>query len=263
MNSKQEGWAGVVSSSNMSLLTDQYAMNNEEYTFFYSNEKETVLKSGGFYVSRYEIGIDNKERAEAQSENGVESSLWDTLYSQYNKEPVRNITWDKAVTLANSWKLGDNYKSGLITGTQWDVICNFIGWDICDTPQPIWANLNPNESKNYAIEIWHSGEEIENRGIWLKEYYHKISNKSAIFPTGVFINSKGSRTSQKNIYDIAGNCAEWTTEVPGHSDDCRINRGGNAYDESTSLRATSRSGSSSFNVTATPFLGFRVVLYIK
>lgn len=263
MNSAQEGWAGIVLPSNMSLLTDQYTTNDEDYTFFYSNEKETVLKSGGFYVSRYEIGIDNKIREESQSENGINSSLWDTLYSQYNKEPVRNITWDVAVTLANSWKAGDDYKSGLITGTQWDVICSFIGWDICDTPQPTWANLCSNESKNYTIEIWHSGEEIQSRGIWFKEYYHKNLNASAIFPTGVFIDSKGNRTSQKNIYDIAGNCAEWTTEVPGHSNDCRISRGGNAYDNSVSLRATSRSGSSSSNATAVPFVGFRVVLYVK
>ena len=222
-----------------------------------SPEALVVNNAGGFWVSRYEIGIASATRETAQS-----SWATNAIFSKQGCEPVRNITQTKALELANAWKTGENVQSGLITGIQWDVMCNFIDWSTCDGDCTIWGNYLNNASKAYTAGTVHSVIN-ENYEYWYTTPIEKTGSQSAVFATGAFESATGRNTAQKNIFDIAGNVWEWTTEVPLNGNGThRVVRGGSAsyhgnIDVATYRYGYGAAGSSNWN------RGFRAVLYVK
>ena len=226
-----------------------------------ASEIATVNNAGGFYVSRYEVGYTNVARTDA-AQSGWTTA---TIKSQKGYEPARNITQEKALELANTWKSvtsGDvTAQSGLITGTQWDTMCNFIGWSICDSDCTSWGNYYNAASKVYGSGVTgHSGID-SNYTYWYTDATEKLKNKREVFATGMFENTEGRNTAQKNIYDVAGNVWEWTTETISRDASKRVLRGGSANDYGGNLLATYRSG----NASATDSgwgVGFRAVLYV-
>ena len=80
-------------------------------------------------------------------------------------------------------------------------------------------------------------------------------------------------TKLKNIYDMAGNMYEWTTEYGYHdvekpsgaagSTKYVVYRGGGFYNFGSSDPVSIRLGSHSATNAGTPVIGFRVVLYVK
>ena len=228
-------------------------------------EADIVNAAGGFYVSRYEIGIANAERAtnatkvEKTNYEGVE------IKSIQGIEPLRHVTQEAALALANNWKTGTDVQSGLITGTQWDTMCNFIGWSVTNSKCSSWGNYYDVESKAYlAGDVWHSGTEGAGQ---LYHWYNTAVTKTKsnttdariVFATGSFVNAEGGNTMKKNIYDVAGNVHEWTTETTDR--DNRVLRGGSTYNYGNRTLATYRGGRNS--ATAAPWdIGFRAVLYV-
>ena len=89
------------------------------------------------------------------------------------------------------------------------------------------------------------------------------SGNAWIFPTGMFKNASNGKTVQKNIYDIAGNVWEWTTEIPQYSETNAIFRGGGALSNSLDDMVSSRHGESSATTFAYYHVGFRLVLYVE
>lgn len=83
-----------------------------------------------------------------------------------------------------------------------------------------------------------------------------------IFETGKFINQNGQTTAQKNIYDVAGNLWEFTTEKIIRDANLCVMRGGGARSSGLEDPATYRHGS--YSKTDSGWLaGFRAVLYVK
>ncbi len=72
-------------------------------------EKQMVSRAGGFYISRYEAGIENNE-----------------LVSKKNATVWTNISQANAKLEAKAFIDNDNVKSSLCSGIQWDVIMNFV-----------------------------------------------------------------------------------------------------------------------------------------
>ena len=72
----------------------------------------------------------------------------------------------------------------------------------------------------------------------------------------------------KNIYDMAGNMYEWTTEYGYHGSGTSstkyvVHRGGCPTDDGGVHPVSVRSGFHAENVGNNPVFGFRVVLYVK
>ena len=73
-------------------------------------------------------------------------------------------------------------------------------------------------------------------------------------------------TKINNIYDMAGNVWEWTTETgtPDGTTNIRaVRRGGSFNRNSSTYPVCYRNGDASITSNVIPSIGFRVVLYIK
>ena len=83
-----------------------------------TNEKQTVVNAGGFYIGRYETG---------DRDNGslIDNSLTSPVCrNNYNSSLL--ITQGRAVSEAKKFINNSYAKSALISGTQWDVTMKFV-----------------------------------------------------------------------------------------------------------------------------------------
>ena len=136
----------------------------------------------------------------------------------------------------NSYK---TVTSTVMYGVQWDSMLRFIKNDTNNVNDSItWGN--------YPISV-----------LEFKDTYGNTYQKNN---TDVYLLRTGSseQTKTKNIYDIAGNVAEWTME--GTKNNVNIARGG-SYVSTIGQLAASRYAYQS-NI-ANNAVGFRISLYIK
>ena len=138
---------------------------------------ESIRKYGGFYIGRYEL-----------SEAGV----------QKNQPTLVETNWYNLYNACKDTKLqaSEKVETRMIWGCQWDVTCNFIAnkgdkKDIADSRT--WGNYNDSEGDAKVI--------VTENGTETKKYGSKQN-------TGYSEYWKAN-----NIYDLAGNCYEWTQEA--------------------------------------------------
>jgi len=161
----------------------------------------SVEQNHGFYIARYEAGNKGGTRVN-------EWAKWEggTLVSKKNANVWNNISWSSsdtmtvetggAVELARGMYPKNNGEYGvtstLVYGVQWDAIMRWISKD-----ERISSYLtNSTEKGNYRDE--------------------DDTNNPAL--TG-----SNDNYQLKNIYDIAGNCREWTMEA--YNERSRVFRG--------------------------------------
>ncbi len=143
----------------------------------YNEMITSIEKYGGFYIGRYEL-----------SEEGV----------QKDKPTLVYTNWYNLYNACRSSKLqaSDKVKTGMIWGCQWDVTCNFIankGDKKSITDSRTWGNYNNSDGDAKVI--------VTENGTETKKYGSKQN-------TGYSEYWKAN-----NIYDLAGNCDEWTQEA--------------------------------------------------
>ena len=188
---------------------------------------KSIYKYGGFYIGRYEAGS-TTERTDSSSQTAE-------FVVQQDKYPYNYIKWGKsmsdvsegAVYLCNNLytpKENTNYgaTSMLCTGASWDSMLDFVKDSSHSvTNSTTWGNYN--NSETYTINrgkyaVYNTStyrlEKFQDVG----NEYSKEKNKSILLTTGAT-----ERNSSKNIYDVAGNVFEWTTESKAVSD--RVIRG--------------------------------------
>ena len=148
---------------------------------------ESVSKYGGFYIGRYEL-----------SDAGVQKA----------KQPLTNTNWYNLYKECTELQASDKVKTQMIWGCQWDVACNFIAnkGDKKDiTNSSTWGNYS-DSTENAKVIV------TEDDGTKTNKYGNKQN-------TGYSEYWKAN-----NIYDLAGNCFEYTQEA--RSTDGRAVRGG-------------------------------------
>ena len=176
---------------------------------------KSIYKYGGFYIGRYEAGS-TTERQQSSSQTAE-------FVVQQDKYPYNYVTWGKsmsdvsegAVYLCNNLysKTNTNYgaTSMLCTGACWDSMLDFIKDSSHSvTNSTTWGNYNNSETYTvnrgkYAVYNT-SNYTLENFQDVVNEY-SKEKDKNILLTTGAT-----ERNSSKNIYDVAGNVYEWTTE---------------------------------------------------
>ena len=187
---------------------------------------KSIYKYGGFYIGRYEAGS-TTERTESSSQTAE-------FVVQQDKYPYNYVTWGKsmsdvsegAVYLCNNLysKTNTNYgaTSMLCSGASWDSMLDFIknsSHSVIDSTT--WGDYKDSETYiinrgKYAVYNT-SNYTLENFQDVVNEY-SKEKDKCILLTTGTT-----ERNSSKNIYDVAGNVYEWTTE--SSSSRGRIRRG--------------------------------------
>ena len=185
---------------------------------------KSIYKYGGFYIGRYEAG--------SKTERTSSSSQTAEFVVQQDKYPYNYVKWgtsmsnvsEGAVYLCNNLYSPTNTNYGatsmLCTGASWDSMLDFIKDSSHSvTDSTTWGNYK--NSETYTINrgkyaVLSSGT-LGNFQDVVNEY-SKEKSKSILLTTGTT-----ERNSSKNIYDIAGNVYEWTTE--SYSSSSRAFRG--------------------------------------
>ena len=202
--------------------SEPYAKGYSTEASEYTTMKAQVLKYGGFYIGRFEAGVNSTTLR-------TDATTAQTVVCKKGVAPYNYVPWGKnmndasevegesgAVYLAKNFASQHNYTSVTSTltyGCEWDEMCRYIG----DSQRTI------------------------------------TDTKDAPELTGSV-----STDISKNIYDLAGNCYEWTMEASYTYN--RVIRGGSYYNAILVSLRNSIGDDPTFNYD---FDSFRPTLYIK
>ena len=208
----------------------------------------SVNKYGGFYIARYEAGSENQRTSS--------SGTGDAVLSQANKYPYNYIKQTESITKAATMNKGKtNVTASLINSAVWDRTLNWLEETNAVTRAELFDSTSWGNYRNSKFNfIGKYSTDDEDNFTETTASTQKSENKSYLLGTGVT-----DYTKKNNIYDLAGNCWEWTTESDSSS--LRVSRGGNYRSTGFGNPASLRYGSSADNSTYS--FSFRSALYVS
>ena len=143
--------------------------------------KDSVNKNGGFYIGRYEASYENGKVASKPSTSTRTSYVTDLE----NGMLWNYVLQTEAITNIPSTFNGSGYTSSLLTGSAWD---RTLGW-LYET------------GEKSAMDIVGDSKD------WGNYSDDTFSEANVLIDTG------SDETRANNIYDLAGNLWEWTSEA--------------------------------------------------
>ena len=203
--------------------TTEQCINVTEVATQYRNDYENMTASidtyGGFYIGRYEITVNGEKAGDSLTE-----TTWWSLYNECMKFDDEYVT------------------SGMIYGTLWDATMQWL-------------------SSNY--DVGYTGNTTSGYGNYNTEAVIVRDNNTTIIikPSGTsqkLQTGQTSYTKSNNIYDLSGNCKEWTPESGDASN--RTVRG-NAYIDN--IGNTACRNSCSVELDSIKYVSSRSHFYIK
>ncbi len=245
----------------------------------YTSELPQIRKYGGFYVARYEAGLAKTiiefTATQQQTDLNQVYNLEGIPQAKAGVVPWMLIDWDHSQTNAKSMYNTASVSSGLITGTQWDVMLNKMvergAIENSDLTSSVsWGNYSNNsiEYTGRVARAYGSG------GRWyLAAFGGNVEGKTSIYSSdnGELLTTGASRQTEKyHIYDVAGNLWEWTEEISlwklGTANEtntqCHVLRSSCFTSASGIYPPCYRMGTCMNSLTSLD-IGFRVVLYLK
>ena len=242
-----------------------YSDTNSKFTEQYQAMLKSVYTNGGFWIGRYEAGL---EEGKDPRTSYVAISASDKAVIKPNMYPYNYVTRDEAQTLAQKMDYGD-CKGSLIFGIQWDLVLKYI-----ETKNPAQkSNLLTNST---SIGNYYNSKFTLNRGKFaqynaLSKWYNFNSDEKSnlveksqkkeqsSYENGILLTTGATdATNLQNIYDIAGNVWEWTLEFYTTSRPCVV-RGGSYTSNGSGNPAKYRSVNDTNYYNAD--VGFRVGLW--
>ncbi len=192
------------------------------------------LANGGYYIGRYEARVENYDASNINTSNSGNSTDWTgyvaesgkqlKLASKANSQVWNYVTQNKASSLCQSMYTNKPFESDLVNSYAWDTAIVFI---------------LEFENSAYSNTIGEASDgKLSNKGLSVLKETKEVDK-------------------QCNIYDLAGNCNEWSTETLNKSDTPCLGRGG-AYNKNYSC--TIRNFNSA--IYASDYKSFRPVLYM-
>ena len=106
-------------------------MTSDEYTAAYQKMLKSVYTYGGFWIGRYEAGIEGTttETTNARTSSSARISIETSpkAISQKDAIPYNYVYCSEAQALAKEMTPNSNYTSSLMFGIQWDLVCKYLG----------------------------------------------------------------------------------------------------------------------------------------
>ncbi len=229
-------------------------LTSEQYTQLKQKMLKSVYQNGGFYIGKYETGIE-----EAPKNSGDASTApTETPVIKQNAYPYNYVTCSQAQILANNMESGDRTTS-LLFGVQWDLTLKYL-----EKKGASQAELKEDSTSwgNYQNTICTiTNENFKYKGYNSGSYSYTWKNATEIpvaYQGGMLLSTGASDSfSKQGIYDLAGNVEEFTLEwFDQHP--CSI-RGG--YYNGVSNLGPASDHSCTDPTSLVDKLGFRVALY--
>ena len=258
---------------------------DSEYNIAKQKMLKSVYENGGFWVGRYEAGIEKESEVRTSDKEGTATVPSLIPVTKQNAYPYNYVTRTQAKVLAERVG-GENYTSSLMFGIQWDLVLKYIEEkkvenakdEEKETTRKNIKNALRSTSKynnkytgNYynaeltlnrgkfakygALSNWYKFDGIDKTDLVNKR--EKLSQSSA--SNAVLLTTGASdETKLQNIYDISGNVWECTLEFCDTSTPCTF-RGGSCNFFASSNPASSRGINLTSNSSGS--VGFRVGLW--
>ena len=222
-------------SINVATGTTDSATNSEQikyrssYSYYFTeampeDEKISVETYHGFYIGRYEAGDAESTTSKTKRTSGA--STTNTITLKKGQAPYNYVTKTQAQSLAEGMKAKQGYsaKTKLCSSYAWDTAIAFIQKTNSDYG-------DSSEEGNYNDTPDFSYKDITGAN------QTKSHNSYILIPTG-------QTTPVCNIYDMGGNCWEFTTELYSNSRYPCTSRGGYYGDDYAVYPAGCRDGDS-------------------
>ena len=202
-----------------------------EYNENYQKMLKSVYKNGGFWIGRYEAGIEgskgiDKESLDLGRTESNKGTTKEKAICQQDAIPYNFITVSEAQKLASEMTPNSGKTSSLMFGIQWDLICKYLEEN---------SDLKEKDLKEDS-RSWgnYTGQTVEINSKNAKQYRCDTDRKWSIITGKVESNSvtllsagASNMTKKLNIYDLAGNEWELTLEFS----DINISRRNDVFDE--------------------------------
>lgn len=269
-------------------------------------EKEQIEKYGGFYVGRYEAGVSTLDeetgkfidsvkfsnnaslfnpvgtnekkwqnysfiaRGKVITDSNYQNKATGNIVEKANSIPYYHADYYTAVEMSDRLYSKNSYvKSGLITGTQWDMMMKFLSntSGYSDMKNTNWGNYDDVSLSN--LRGYYTNVDMSDAATdGFKKIENDFSTNSETNSFVILTTGSTEHVLRKGLYDVAGNLWEWTQEASYIAKvDYNITyntytlRGGSFYNACANRPGCYRGYS--FAPDTHTYYGFRPVLYIK
>ena len=204
-------------------------LTSEQYTALKQKMLKSVYENGGFWIGRYEAGIETNRTASgtpAVAPISKPGTIENPVY------PYTYVTCSQAQTLANM-KTTENYTSSLMFGVQWDLVLKHIEVKEVEKGTALATIQRALRSDSKDWGNYYNASFTINRGKYADYKSYSLSTTWTPYnqtTSNNFVNSNSVKQAQSigngillttgasdackkmNIYDLAGNVWEWTLE---------------------------------------------------
>ena len=253
-------------------------LTSDEYTELKNSMLKSVYENGGFYVGRYEAGIDTATGTNRTSNTDKNSDGKYTMPStvpvtKADAYPYTYVTRTQAQNLASKVNAGTK-TSSLMFGLQWDLVLAFMHnkGNIADST----LKSNSTAIGNYrdsVFQLSQTGQYAVFSNFSLSSTWNPSTTATTNFVdssrnkiaqssdgNGILVTTGTSEKNKvMNIYDIAGNVWEWTLEKTSYVSYPCAERGGFFNNDGSDSPAVDRG----YNDTTYAYssVGFRLSLW--
>ncbi len=251
--------------TNQKELKTGCGLTLSEYKETYQKMIKSVYKNGGFWIGRYEAGIEGTTGNDLSNARTAKENPIDTTQVIIQKDaiPYNYVTVSQAETLAKELSPDSSRTSSLLFGIQWDLVCKFLEVR-GGVPQ---ADINEDSKTwgNYSnVDLVITSDNAKGYS-YKDETWNKISGKKLSYDNNnkddTLLSTGASKTTKKlNIYDLAGNEYEWTLEHATANTYSPCSPRGGGFSNNGSTTPASYRG---YNVTTETYCNnsFRPALY--